>query len=116
MNAPLRQAQAAFFPMAESPLGLLLTYDAYGDRVTAFIDGDYLRLMVTTTNTAIGLPDFTVPEPKRLHAVASGWPEEWHPIDVAAACRMAADCIDLGWDRFKADADAATSRANGSDG
>ena len=111
MNLTKNEAHAAFFPLETSPLGLLLTHDAYGEHVTAFIDGDYLRLMIATHNTPNGLAEFNIPDAKRLYAVTSFWPEEWHPRDVAACCRMAADCIDLGWDRFKIMEDDAVFRA-----
>ena len=103
-----RQAECAFFPMPQSPLGLLLTEDDEGRRATTFIDGDYLRLLIAGSQTETGIGDFDFPETKRLYASALGWPEDWTPTELAQACRMAAECIEYGWDALKSIRDEAT--------
>lgn len=101
MNGTITPCEYAFFPTVESPLGLLMSKDSGGRRWTAFVDGDYLRLLVMAERTEVGLGNMEIPDSRRLRALALGWPDEWNESTAEIAFRMADDLKELGWQEFR---------------
>ena len=113
MTGTITPCEYAFFPTVDSPLGLLMSKDSGGKRWTAFVDGDYLRLLVMAERTEVELGNLRIPNSRRLRALALGWPDEWKKSTADIAFRMADDLRELGWQAFQEMLDAASQLAEG---